>query len=247
MTARRVAVIADVHGNAPAFEAVIAEMRARQPDVVVSCGDLSWGSLPGETVALARALADEVTCVFVRGNAERALLEPDADGSPSERALWMRANHSDDDLDFIRGFVETAVVAVEGLGAVRVCHGSPLSDKDCITPATPDERLRPLVAGLKESVLVSAHTHVQFDRRVAGIRSINPGSVGLPYEGRHGAFWALLDDDVTLLHTEYPLSETIRRYTATDDPLAETMVKMLEDPPTRAEAIEHAERVQRSG
>lgn len=246
--ARRVALIADVHGNAPAFEAVIAEIRARQPDVVVSCGDLSWGSLPGETLALARGLANEVKCVFVRGNAERALFEPAADGRPhSERALWMRANHSAADLDFIRGFVTTAVVDVEGLDAVRVCHGSPLSDEDCITPATPEARLRPLVANLKEGVLVSAHTHVQFDRRAAGIRSINPGSVGLPYEGRHGAYWALLDHEVALMRTEYALSETIRRYTATDDPLADTMVEMLEDPPTRAEAIEHAERVQRSG
>src|SRR5687767_7258913 len=127
LCAREVAVVADVHGNAPAFEAVIAEVRARQPDLVLSCGDLSWGSLPGETLALARELADEMTCVFVRGNAERALFESASDGiPPSERALWMRANHSADDLDFIRGFVPTAVVDVEGLGSVRVCHGSPL-------------------------------------------------------------------------------------------------------------------------
>ena len=57
--ARRVAVIADVHGNAPAFAAVIAEIRERQPDVIVSCGDLSWGPLPKETLALARELAAE--------------------------------------------------------------------------------------------------------------------------------------------------------------------------------------------
>ncbi len=247
MTARA-AVIADVHGNAPAFEAVIAEIRDRQPDAVVSCGDLSWGPLPEETLALARELARKVPCVFVRGNADRALLEAaGGDESLTERERWMSAKHTGGDLDFIRSFVATAVLDVHGLGAVRFCHGSPLSDEDCITPVTPQERLLPLVAGMKEEALVSAHTHVQFDRRVAGIRSINAGSVGMPYEDSRGAFWAILAEDVTLLHTEYDLSETLGRYRATDDPLAEQMVEILEHPPTREEAIEHAERVQRSG
>jgi len=248
--ATRVAVIADVHGNAPALEAVVREIREREPDVVVSCGDLSWGSLPAETLALARELADEFECIFVRGNAERALLEVAASGSDesaTERELWMGAHHTADDLDFVRSFVSGAVLDVRGLGPVRFCHGSPVSDEDCLTPITPEERLRPLIADIEEQVLVSAHIHVQFDRRVAGIRSINAGSVGLPYEGRQGAYWALLDDDVTLLRTEYDVTETLRRYRATDDPLAETMVEMLEQPRTREEAIEHAERVQRSG
>jgi len=247
--ATRVAVIADVHGNAPAFEAVIAQIDDRHPDVVVSCGDLSWGPLPTETLALARELARDVPCVFVRGNAERALLEA-AEGkgsSPTEREQWMAATHTDHDLDFVRGFVATAVLDVHGLGPVRFCHGSPVSDEDCITPATPEERLRPLVAGMNEEVLVSAHTHIQFDRLAAGIRSINAGSVGMPYEDDRGAFWAILGEDVTLMRTDYDLSETVRRYRATDDPLAEQIVEILEHPPTRDEVIEHAERVKRSG
>lgn len=239
-----------MHGNAPAFAAVVAEIRARRPDLVVNCGDLTWGSLPRETLALARELAAEVPCIFVRGNAERALLElADAEDTDSatDRERWMLAQHTADDLELLRGFVSTAVVDLAGLGSVRFCHGSPLSDEDCVTPITPEERLRPLIAGMDEDVLVTAHIHVQFDRHVAGIRSLNPGSVGLPYEGRPGAYWALLGDDVELLRTEYELSESTALYRATDDPLVETMVEMLEQPATRDEAITHAERVQRSG
>jgi len=249
-TATRVAVIADVHGNAPALEAVIRELREREPDVVVSCGDLSWGSLPGETLALARDLAREVECVFVRGNAERALLElaaGEAEESATERDRWMQAHHTANDLEFVRSFVPGTVIDAGGLGAVRFCHGSPISDEDCLTPITPDERLRPLLGDTEEKVLVRSHIHVQFDRGVAGNRSINAGSVGLPSEGHQGAHWALLDDEVTLLRTEYDVTESVRRYRATDDPLVETMVEMLEHPATRDEAIEHAERVQRSG
>ena len=71
-----------------------------------------------------------------------------------------------------------------GSGAVRFCHGSPRSDEECVTPETPEERVREFSAGVDEPVIVSAHVHIQFDREAAGIRSVNAGSVGLPYEGR---------------------------------------------------------------
>ena len=48
----RVAALADVHGNAVALEAVVAELEREQPDLIVSCGDLTWGPLPLETVML---------------------------------------------------------------------------------------------------------------------------------------------------------------------------------------------------
>jgi predicted phosphodiesterase len=63
----RVAALADVHGNAPALEAVLAEVEQEAPDLVVFCGDLTWGPLPEETIALARS----VDARFVRGNADR--------------------------------------------------------------------------------------------------------------------------------------------------------------------------------
>ena len=79
------------------------------------------------------------------------------------------------------------------------------------------------------------------------IRSINAGSVGMPYEGRHGAYWAVLGPDVVLLRTEYSLDDAVERYRASGDPLAEQMIEMLVAPPTREEVIEHAERLVYSG
>ena len=55
MRARRVAVLADVHGNAVALAAVLAELEREQPDAIVHCGDLTWGPLPGETSTCSRA------------------------------------------------------------------------------------------------------------------------------------------------------------------------------------------------
>ena len=53
----RLAVLGDVHGNAVAFAAVLEEIRADPPDLVVVNGDLSWGAEPEETLALADELA----------------------------------------------------------------------------------------------------------------------------------------------------------------------------------------------
>ena len=126
---------------------------------------------------------------------------------------------------------------------VRVCHGSPRGDTECVTVATPETPVREFVADVEEMTVATAHTHVQFDRRVADIRSLNPGSVGLPYEGQPGAFWALLGPDVEFRRTEYDLSETIAAYRETDDPACAQMVEMLEQPPTPEELIAHAEKI----
>jgi predicted phosphodiesterase len=65
----RVAALADVHGNAPALAAVLEELERERPDFVVFCGDLTWGSLPQETLALVHGM--DIPARFVRGNADR--------------------------------------------------------------------------------------------------------------------------------------------------------------------------------
>jgi putative phosphoesterase len=245
-------VVSDVHANAVALEAVLRDVSAERPDLVVCGGDLTWGSLPEETWRLVEPLLDST--IFVRGNAERALAEAAGkrrDGKDDEltaRERWLLDRHSAELLDFLESFVEAAVVRVDGLGPVRFCHGSPRSDEELVTFATPDTRMRALMEGVPERVLVTAHTHIQFEREVAGVRSINPGSVGMPYEGRSGAaYWALLGPDVELRHTEYDVDEAVRRYHATDDPSVDLMVELLLTPPTREEVVEDAERREFAG
>jgi putative phosphoesterase len=242
----RVALIADVHGNAPAFAAVLKEIAREDVDLLVHAGDLTWGPLVSETLELVSGY--DSRAVFVRGNADRAVLEL-ADGTrasddgPTEREAWMREQHDVDAVALLRTFPEQAVIEVEGLGAIRVCHGSPRGDTECVTVATPETRVHEFMAEVTERIVATAHTHVQFDRRVEDIRSLNPGSVGMPYEGRPGAFWALLGPDVELRSTAYDLATTVAAYRETDDPSREQMVEILEQPATPEELIEHAERL----
>jgi predicted phosphodiesterase len=232
----RVAVLSDVHGNSVALAAVLAELEREQPDLIVSGGDLTWGPLPEETFALASSLDAR----FVRGNADRAVLE---NVSSTEREQWMQAQHTPEMRDFLAGFEEYVVVDVDGLGPVRFCHGSPRTDEECVTPETPEARVREFSAGVAERVIVTAHVHIQFDREVAGIRSVNAGSVGLPYEGRPGAYWALLGPDIELRRTEYDLDETVALYRASGQPDVEQIVEMMVEPPEPREVIDHAEKV----
>lgn len=238
---RRVAVVSDVHGNVPALEAVLAQVLERDVDALVSNGDLTWGAEPSRTLGLLTRLPIPVR--FVRGNADRAVIELAREQRQPDRPMeeWMRARHSSGELELIEAFEFSAVIDIDGLGPVRFCHGSPRRDTELVTPETPEERFAELAREVPERTLVTGHTHLQFDRRVAGRRSVNPGSVGLPYHrGEPGtAYWALLGPDVELRQTRYDVEEAIARYEGC--PVAERVAGLLRRPPTPAEVIEDAE------
>jgi predicted phosphodiesterase len=244
----RVAVISDVHANVAALSAVLADIEAAGPDLVVSCGDLTWGSQPDETIALMRSLGGKA--LFVRGNGERAVLElsglsPTAPVRVAEgpRETWVPARHSADSLEFVAAVPFSIVVDITGLGPVRFCHGSPRSDTELVTPGTSAERFGELCAGIDEQILVTGHTHLQFDRLVAGRRSVNPGSVGLPYhDGEPGtAYWALLGPDVELRSTRYDVTAASDAGARTGDPAAGKITDLLMSPPSPAEILAQTE------
>jgi putative phosphoesterase len=249
--ARRVAVLADVHGNATALEAVLDDVERQAPDLLVHCGDLTWGPQPRETIELLDASPLEVVCV--RGNADRAVgelatqlaAEPGAQVTPRE--AWMVAGHDERLRELLAAFAEHVTVDVDGLGRVLFCHGSPRSDEELVTAATPEERLREALDGVDADVVVTAHTHVRYEREVLGYRLLNAGSVGMPYEGAPGAYWALLGSDIEFRRSDYDLEAAAAHYRASGDPRWEEMVETLVSPPTAAEAIEHAERLAFSG
>jgi predicted phosphodiesterase len=237
----RLAIIGDVHGNAVAFAAVLDELRRDPPDVVVVNGDLSWGSEPEATLALADGLAD---AVFIRGNAESALVRLAADPSgTSDTEVWMLEQHAPARVEQIQAFAGAVSVDVDGLGSVFACHGSPRGDQELVTPRTPDERIHALLEGRELDVLVTAHVHLQFQRPVLGITSMNAGSVGLQYGGTPAAYWAEIGPEIRLRRTPYDLDEAARRVRWSGIPTADRIVQRLREPPSAEEVVEHAERL----
>ena len=82
---------------------------------------------------------------------------------------------------------------------------------EILTGETPDTILRDALAGVPGSLVVGGHTHRQLLRVVTDrLTYANAGSVGLPYEGRTGAFWLTVNDGVVhFRESHYDLSAAI--------------------------------------
>ena len=244
--ASRVAVLADVHGNATALAAVLTELGELEPDLVVHCGDLTWGPQPQETLTLVRELGDRF--LAVRGNGDRMLATFAATAEPTPREVWMQSAHRPEDVAFVAEFPPTLEVEIDGPGRTVFCHGSPRSDEELLTPETPESRLVEALVGVEAAVVVSGHSHVSYRREVLGRTLLNPGSVGLPYEGRTGgAYWAVLGPGIEHRRTAYDLDLAVTRQRDSGDPKTDEILALMETPPTRDEMIAYCETLAFSG
>jgi putative phosphoesterase len=231
----RVAAISDIHGNFPALDAVLADIENEKVDAIVVAGDSFSGPWPSEVVDL---LA-EVNALVVRGNADR----PDAiRAADSALADWNDERLGEARLAVAAAWPLTMALDLDGLGAVLVCHATPYSDEPIYTRITPDQDLVELLGPVGADVLVCGHTHMQYDRVLSsGLRVVNPGSVGSPYEDRPGAYWALLGPDVEFRRTEYDVAATVAAIRELQAPVREEQLAQLVDPPTSDETTEYFE------
>ena len=187
----RVAALYDVHGILPALEAVLVDPRCASADLIVCGGDLVAGPLPAECLERLEAEGERVR--FLSGNGDRETVSPPDEGPLREIGLWAASRLGPERLERVAQWPATVELELD-LGRVLFCHATPSSDTDILTAATPDQDVAAALAGTPADVVVCGHTHVQFDRRVGGIRLVNAGSVGMPYEGSPDARWALLGD-----------------------------------------------------
>jgi putative phosphoesterase len=234
----RVAALYDIHGMLDALEAVLAEVEREDVDAILLGGDVVGGPQPAEVLARLRGVERDL--VWIRGNGEAEL---EAAGEAREVVQWTIDRLEPDDCDFLVGTPARAELEIEGLGRTLFCHATPDSDLVLVTEETSEADLRRLLDGVEADVVVSGHTHMQFDRDVDGIRWVNAGSVGMAYEGEVAAFWALLGPDVSFRKTPFDVEAAIEAVLASGWPDAQGFVKEnLRAAVTRAEATEFFER-----
>jgi diadenosine tetraphosphatase ApaH/serine/threonine PP2A family protein phosphatase len=190
------AILYDIHGNLQALQAVLADVGELRAERFLLGGDYAlFGPFPAETVAELRSLD---SASRIRGNVDRWSAHPE--DAPDD------------------GFIQEAIAACrEALGAetvaeldelpeqlvvdgTRYCHASPISDLRSFLPEPEDDEDE-LLAGVSERRLVFGHTHLAF-RRISrsGVELVNPGSVGMPFDGDPRAAYALVHDNGAIEH-----------------------------------------------
>lgn len=221
----RIAALFDIHGNLPALEAVLHDVRQAGVDLVVVGGDVLPGPMPHESLGLLRALALPVRCI--RGNGDRIVMEsrageesPEVPAAFREVVRWNAAQLTPSDVAFVSDWPVSFRQYVAGVGDVLFCHATPRSDTENFTRLTPEAHILPAFGGVAADVIVCGHTHMQFDRTIGAHRVVNAGSVGMPF-GAPGAYWLLLGPRVELRHTSYDLDAAADRIVATAYPQAQ--------------------------
>ena len=177
----RFALISDIHGNADALAAVLADIRGLGLDTILNLGDHFSGPLaPAETADLLLPL----NAISIRGNHDRVLVEDD----PEDMGITDRLTHPQLSVEALRWLRD--MPATLQIGDVYLCHGTPQDDVTYWLEApTPDghvalnrrEEIRALASGIDATLLLCGHTHIP--RRVdlpGGQVIVNPGSVGCP-------------------------------------------------------------------
>jgi diadenosine tetraphosphatase ApaH/serine/threonine PP2A family protein phosphatase len=157
-------------------------------------------------------------------------------------APWSADRLGESRLGVARAWPLKLELSVEGLGSVLVCHSTPVSDDPIYTRITPADELARLFDGVDADVVVCGHTHTQYDRILpGGPRMVNVGSIGMPYEGVTGAYWALLGPDVGLRRTEYDVDAAVAAIEVMGAPVDHRLLEQLLEPPDPAETTEYFE------
>ena len=237
----RIAVLSDIHGNLPALEAVLAELKPY--DVIWQLGDIcGYGPLPNEVVALLAAEG----AIGVRGNHDSAAigqLETDSFNDDARAAVEWTAGVLTADTH--RWLSALPLKMVDG--SFTMVHGSPRDPTwEYIFTA---ETARANMKRFQTSYCLVGHTHVPFvfvqgksggvDAVIAGEDSVldldgtriivNPGSVGQPRDGDPRASAMIIDTEASTIawhRVEYPIEKTQRLMT--DLKLPKRLIQRLE-------------------
>jgi predicted phosphodiesterase len=176
-----IAIIADIHGNSWALEAVLAEIRRRGIRDVVNLGDCLYGPLdPEGTFRILRDL-DWPT---VRGNQDRILMQ-EVPSRPERTHRFVLEALSQEGLEWVSTVPRDPFVH----GAAFLCHGTPHRDDEYLLETVTADgvgmrsgvELDEVLSVLQTQLVFCAHSHVpRLVQTPTGRTVVNPGSVGLP-------------------------------------------------------------------
>ncbi len=239
----RLAVLSDIHGNLAALQAVLADLEAAGgADQVWVLGDLAaFGPEPVACLRAIRALPEEKTRV-IQGNTDRYVVtgarpshqKPTAESWPQLVAgmiardrnfEWTAQQLSGEDAEYLAGLGGDLAVEAPGYGWVVGFHAAPGDDEMVLLPDTPDDAILDALLDREGRLAFGGHTHLPMDRDLGSWRMVNPGSVGLPFDGDQRAAYALVTfeggrADVAMRRVAYDVEGVIARLEEVGHPAA---------------------------
>jgi len=180
----RIALLSDLHGNAVALDAVLADISRVGVDQIACLGDVAnLGVAPVQVVETLQAIG----CICIQGNHDAFLLDPDLVHGYTEAPVitqsiaWCRQRLSQAHLAFLASFRDSAEVDLGCGSKLLLCHGTPRSNMEDLLATTPPDEVDVRLAGRHATAIACGHTHIQMLRQHRGMLLINPGSVGVPF------------------------------------------------------------------
>ncbi|MEW5942119.1 MAG: metallophosphoesterase family protein [Chloroflexota bacterium] len=192
------AILSDIHGNLPALEAVLADMRSFRVDQIVVAGDVvNFGPFSKQTAEI----VIERGWLTVRGNNEYFLLDYGTPRAPAEwgdsvsfaPTAWMVRQFDAGLKSRLARWPDTLNLRFDDAPPIQVFHGAPNDCWDSIFWTLTDAEIEKLLAGVEANFVVCGHTHLPMDRQAGRWRIFNPGSVGVPLDGIFSASYMLLE------------------------------------------------------
>ncbi len=196
----RLALIADIHGNAVALDTVLNALIKQKVESIICLGDIAAsGPQPRQVIERLRAIG----CPVVMGNTDDWLLQPQLKDKADEFGrrlqdveLWGSQQLSSSDREYLSTFQPTIEFPLVDDEELLCYHGSPRSYRERILATTPEDELDQVFAGHHAAIMAGGHTHIQMFRRYRDVLLLNPGSVGLaidresPFAEIRNAVWA---------------------------------------------------------
>lgn len=235
----KIAFVSDIHGNATALEAVLADIEKKKADKIVVMGDISYrGPEPKKSLDLVRNLNTAV----IKGNADEWLHRGIKDGEVPDQVLdtmreereWAVGQLSDEDMEYLRNLPSEVTVDLTDKIKAHCFHATPESLFEVVKPTESDKVLEEkLMQNQEADIYLYGHIHLPYVRYINGKCVANLGSVGLPFDGLNHASYLMAEGDkeqfnIGIQRVQYDIEKVKKQLEEKDYPNLEFLTGVIE-------------------